>query len=668
MSRPRILSHIFKSPCAMRSRPSLVVLKPSLSSHSWIWHSKACQACWRLLRPHRQLRTRATTIFDMQPDKAVSADAVARAFRTLEGLPEDEREATEQRVPGVRRRRAQGLATCSVTSTRSTAHAAGRLPPGEGPSLSSLAKILVGERPPAPESQQKNNLDNKHRQCYSVEIGTVDARHNSAWRLLGSPRDTLARKRAHGGSATLGSKAGLGGLFSQAVEVVGQHCSATRSGVALAGPLHISSSVPTEFAAMLDDAVFMAPEGVEQPLNYLRSRILARHIHAMLKRGVTLVTVHLEPGIRASGLNLWLLEVLAAFCLSFDGPGLLWATGTCSRTSCPRPAGSTPSMARSSQHHRSRGQEERGAVLDYFVVSAAIAHMVQQVDVVDNSPTTPHWPVRLTSWGRSGLGTTTSEAFPNGGACGTTETRGTFRMDLGEEIPDDLELAWLEWLRAAEGAWCRVHDLCGAQRRPFLGRSKGLVIEHVSLAQATRKDTRKGFNKKAAAWRAFRRIVAQAVGNLAAWRKGRTHLHTPQRSVQTVAAVSLPDLGPWDAGWEFPSHEALANTPYTKQSPARIGQIWPGESCFASHATRNTRSMFRRQWAKEARSGSAGAGHAFTKLGTDNSEHCALAGPELLVKQMEDMAAAMVGRAQGEREAARRLGGLGKRFATRRGR
>ena len=40
----------------------------------------------------------------------------------------------------------------------------------------------------------------------------------------------------------------------------------------------------------------------------------------MLKGGVTLVTVFLEPCIRASGLNLWLLEALAAFCLGFDGP------------------------------------------------------------------------------------------------------------------------------------------------------------------------------------------------------------------------------------------------------------------------------------------------------------------------------------------------------------
>ena len=34
-----------------------------------------------------------------------------------------------------------------------------------------------------------------------------------------------------------------------------------------------------------------------------------------------------------------------------------------------------------------------GAVLDYFVVSEAMAHLVQQVEVVDNSLTAPHWPV-----------------------------------------------------------------------------------------------------------------------------------------------------------------------------------------------------------------------------------------------------------------------------------
>ena len=38
---------------------------------------------------------------------------------------------------------------------------------------------------------------------------------------------------------------------------------------------------------------------------------------------------------------------------------------------------------------------------------------------------------------------------------------------------------------------------CERRKLPSWGDTKGLVIEHVSLAQATRKDSSKGFNKKA---------------------------------------------------------------------------------------------------------------------------------------------------------------------------
>ena len=84
---------------------------------------------------------------------------------------------------------------------------------GKGPPLSFLAEILVGEGLPGRESRQKNNLDNYHRQRHSVEIWTIDARHNSLQRLLGSPRDTLARNRAYGGCAALGAQAWLDGVF-----------------------------------------------------------------------------------------------------------------------------------------------------------------------------------------------------------------------------------------------------------------------------------------------------------------------------------------------------------------------------------------------------------------------------------------------------------------------
>ena len=81
-------------------------------------------------------------------------------------------------------------------------------------------------------------------------------------------------------------KRGWAAAFQDA-EVVGEHCAANRGGVAIAGPQHISTSVPTEFESMLGEVADLASEGVEDPLQYLRSRILAGHVHAMLKRGVT---------------------------------------------------------------------------------------------------------------------------------------------------------------------------------------------------------------------------------------------------------------------------------------------------------------------------------------------------------------------------------------------
>ena len=171
---------------------------------------------------------------------------------------------------------------------------------------------------------------------------------------------------------------------------------ANRGGVALAGPLHVSTEVPACFESTLDDAAFMAPAGVQRPLDYLRSRIIARHAHAMLKGGVTLVTVYLEPGIRASGLNLWLLEALVAFCLGFDGPWI--AMGDWNME--------PPELVQAGWVDLVEGKVVApdtvtcagvaGSLIDYFVVSAAIAQLVQQVQVIDESPTTPHWPVRLT--------------------------------------------------------------------------------------------------------------------------------------------------------------------------------------------------------------------------------------------------------------------------------
>ena len=169
--------------------------------------------------------------------------------------------------------------------------------------------------------------------------------------------------------------------------------------------------------------------------------------------GVT-VTVYLEPGIRASGLNLWLLEVLAAFCLGFDGP-----------------AGGA------------------GAVLDDFVVSSATAHLVQQVEVVNNSPTTPHSPVSLTLMALPHTGQSDSHSKP------LLKVTGSWHDDNRS-----LSLRRCLWdhgdrKSASNGSgrrrrsptiwsWPGWSSCARRDAGLLLGRSKGPVIEHVSLTQA----------------------------------------------------------------------------------------------------------------------------------------------------------------------------------------
>ena len=151
--------------------------------------------------------------------------------------------------------------------------------------------------------------------------------------------------------------------------------------------------------------------------------------------------------MRASGLNLWLLEVLAACVLCFDWPWIAvgdwnmephelsqagWlntVNGKIIATLAATCAGGTET------------------VLDYFVVSEAMAHLVQQVEVVDNSPTTPHWPVRLTlkatSWGHKVLARKRPKPFSTEVPVGPQRQEEGFGWTWApEENPDDLELAW----------------------------------------------------------------------------------------------------------------------------------------------------------------------------------------------------------------------------------
>ena len=107
-----------------------------------------------------------------------------------------------------------------------------------------------------------------------------------------------------------------------------------------------------------------------------------------------------------------------------------------------------------------------------------------------------------------------------------------------------------------------------------------------------------------------------------------------------------------------------------KQSSGRIGQIRPGGSCFSSRVTRSKRSMFRRPNLHEAGdSGRRKPARALRAQGTHQNQHRQrqtrhTRGTRATSQANGDMAATVVGRAQGGRKAARRPGGLGRSFAT----
>ena len=342
----------------------------------------------------------------------------------------------------------------------------------------------------------------------------------------------------------------------QGAEVVGEHYAANPGGVAVAGPQHISSSVPTEFEGMLDEAAVLAPEGLEHPLKYLQSRILARHFHAMLKRGVTLVTVHLEPGLRASGLNLWLLEVLAACILCFDGPWIAMADWNMEPNDLAQVGWLDTVNGKVAATSAAACAGGAGAVLDYFVLSEAMAHLVQQVKVVDNSPTTPHSPVSLTltatSWGHRVLARSSPRRCQ-----WDRDARKSNLNGLGLQRSFLPICSWPGW------SGCAQQKLHGAGSMISAGPNAGLFWRGAkdwssnTFPSARQRATIRGdcCSKKTAAWRAFRRLVAQAVGSMAGWRKGRASQGTLQQSVNLLASISLPDLGPWDPGWE-PSQNA----------------------------------------------------------------------------------------------------------------
>ena len=249
MSSLQIQSPIYKATRERRSRPFLVnpeaqpliaQLESAFTGLSGLLAVATPTPMATEVRDNEELQ--------LDKEKGISHEALAfaRAFeRSLQGLPDEEREAKKAKMVEYAQQGGQFSHLKLHINTVYCAcsfHAAS----GKGPSLESLAKILVGEGLPVRESHQRASWTITTANVTSWKSGQLmidTIPHSDFWALQethlpGSEQMATAQRwsRKRGWAA-----------FLQCAEVVGEHYAANRGGVAMGGPQHISSSVPTEF-------------------------------------------------------------------------------------------------------------------------------------------------------------------------------------------------------------------------------------------------------------------------------------------------------------------------------------------------------------------------------------------------------------------------------------
>ena len=189
-----------------------------------------------------------------------------------------------------------------------------------------------------------------------------------------------------------------------------------------------------------------------------------------------------------------------------------------------------------------------------------MAHLVHQVEVVHNSPTTPHWPVRLTlkatSWGHRVLARQRPKPFPRRRQWDRNARRST---SIGP---------WRQ--RRPPKTWSR-HGWSGCERRRLLGAAPTTSLElgagpswgdtrgwSLSTCPLPRRRARTPGKLSTKRQRHDARSGASWPRQWATWLLGGTGGHfSTRRNAQFEQSPQYrcPILAP---GWEFPSQEALA--------------------------------------------------------------------------------------------------------------
>ena len=349
--------------------------------------------------------------------------------------------------------------------------------------------------------------------------------------------------------------------------------------------------------------------------------------------------------------------------------GSPWGTGTWSRRTWPKLDGSTRSTARSPPPRLLpvQGVQERSST--FFVLSEAMAHLVQQVKVVDNSPTTPHSPVSLTlmatSWGHRVLAANGPRSSPR---------RCQWDRDARKSNSNGPGLqrrflpiwSWLGW------SGCAQQKLPGAGSTTSVGLNAGLFWggakdwSSSTFPSARQRATTRGDAAAtrpqpgvpfAAWWR--RRLAAWPLG-------GKGELRRVRCNCQSTCSltVSPPDLGSWDPGWD--SFTRSHGTFFAQRcnlwgiGPPRTQGLW-----FSSSFTHSKQPTLR-QWIRHVVGGNGRRKFArvlreqrmgFSKAGLDVGDGEGLAGPQLLVNQMGTWLPLWLDPRRAKRQAAGRPGG-----------
>ena len=179
-------------------------------------------------------------------------------------------------------------------------------------------------------------------------------------------------------------------------------------------------------------------------------------------------------------------------------------------------------------------------------------------------------------------------------------------IGLGQQRNSLSTWSWRGWSGCAQQKLLGVESTISAEPSAgfFLGRRKGLVIEHVSLGQATGKDTEEELQQKGC-------CVARAVV-LGGPPGGRDGSHRVRYS------------------WDFPSQEVVAPTLRKAATCGEWAFLTRVMVVFNQESNATSSQCFGYRFGASLE----GMAHGFSKVGLDHSEVGGLAGPELLVKEM----------------------------------